>query len=51
MRAVGNCVNKAPISLVVLLVLEMHEDDDEEEENEDEDSPPASLTMLATPLV
>jgi len=47
MRPVGNCVNKAPI---VLLVLEMHEDDDEEE-NEDEDSPSGSLTMPAIPLV
>ena len=34
MRPVGNCVNKAPI----LLVLEMHEGEDEEE-NQDEDSP------------
>ena len=50
MRPVGNCVNNAPIFLVVLLVLEMHEDDDEEE-NEDEDLPPGSLTMLALPLV
>ena len=38
MRPLGNCVNKGPIFLVALLVLEMHEDD-YEEENEDEDSP------------
>jgi hypothetical protein len=40
MRPIGNCVNKAPILLVlaVLLALEMHEGEDEEE-NEDEDSP------------
>jgi hypothetical protein len=47
MRPVGNCVNLAPI---LLLVLEMHEDEDEEE-NDYEDSPAVVDNACRAPSV